>query len=166
VGEFEVATGGLVFAHVRDVVKDEQVVAIELGQCLGQLQGLSGRLKALHELAGAHVQHAVAGVDQRVADAASQMALAHPGGAEDQTGGALVDPGVAAGQRHHVGLGQHRDLGELEAGQRLGCAELRLVAVTLDAPGGTLGDFVFEQGAQEAARRPAFLVRALGELRP
>ncbi len=38
---------GLVLANIGDVVEDEQVVAIELGQRLRQLQALTGGLQAL-----------------------------------------------------------------------------------------------------------------------
>ena len=82
--QFEQHAGlGLVLSDIREVVQNEQVVAVELGQCLRQLQALAGGLQALHQLAGAHVQHPVAGVDQRVADAATDMALAHAGRTED-----------------------------------------------------------------------------------
>jgi hypothetical protein len=92
--------------------------------------------------------------------------LPTPGGSEDQDRGALVEPGIAAGQRHDVRLGQHRHLGEVEAGQRLGHVEQRLGAMAFDAPLGPLGEFMLEQPTQEARRRPALLVRAVSELRP
>ena len=157
---------GLVLPDVRQIVQDEQVIAVELGQRLGQLQALAGCLQALHELAGTHVQHPAPGVDQGVADPATHMALAHTRRAEDQDRGALVEPGIAAGQRHDVRLRQHRHLGEVEAGECFGHVELGLGTVTLDAPLGPLGEFMFEQTTQETGCRPALLVRAFGELRP
>ena len=93
-----------------------------------------------------------------MADAACHMTFAHARRTEDQAGGTLVDPGVAAGQRHDMRLGQHRHLGKVEAGQCLGHVELRVGAVALDAPLGPLGDFVLQQATQEPGRRPALLV--------
>jgi hypothetical protein len=101
-----------------------------------------------------------------MANAATDVALAHTGRAEDQDRRPFLQPGVAARERHDVGLREHRYLGELEAGQRLGRIELRLGAMAFDTPLGAFGQFVFEQCTQEAARRPALLVGALGKLRP
>ena len=75
---------------------------------------------AVIRLARSPVEDAVAGVDQRMADAATDVALASAGRTEDQNRGAAVEPGVATGQGHDVGLGEHGHLGELEAGERLG----------------------------------------------
>jgi len=121
---------------------------------------------AVIRLARSPVEDAVAGVDQRMADAATDVALASAGRTEDQNRGAAVEPGVATGQGHDVGLGEHGHLGELEAGERLGRIELRLDAVPFDAPLGSLSHLVLEEAAQEARSRPAFLVGALGELGP
>jgi hypothetical protein len=101
-----------------------------------------------------------------LADAATDMALAHARRAEDQDRGALVEPGAATGQRHDVRLGQHRHLGEVEARQRLGCIELRLGPMALGAALGALGHLVFQQAPQEATRWPTVLVRALCQFRP
>jgi len=91
-----------------------------------------------------------------MADAATDVALASATRTEDQNRGAAVEPGVATGQGHDVGLGEHRHLGELEAGERLGRIELRLDAVPFDAPLGSLGDLVLE-GGRPGSAQPASL---------
>src|SRR5659263_353425 len=101
-----------------------------------------------------------------MANAATNMALANTRWTKDQNSGPLVNPGVPAGQCHDVGLGEHRHLGKLEAGQRLGRIELRLGAMALYSPLGPFSQFVFQQPTQKATRRPTLLVRALGKLRP
>ena len=92
--------------------------------------------------------------------------LADTGRTKDQDRRAFLQPGVATGQRHDVGFGEHRYLGELEGGQRLGRIEFRLGAMAFGAPLGAFSQFMFKQPTQIAARRPALLVGALGELRP
>jgi len=82
---------------------------------------------AVIRLARSPVEDAVAGVDQRMADAATDVALASATRTEDQNRGAAVEPGVATGQGHDVGLGEH----------------------------GHLGDLVLEEAAQEARSRQA-----------
>jgi hypothetical protein len=57
-------------------IEDDQVEAVESGECRRQLQALTCHLKLLHDLAGTRVQDAISGVDQRVSDGAPKMTFA------------------------------------------------------------------------------------------
>src|ERR1700712_891915 len=61
----------LVLPDVGQVVQDNQIEAIEFGECRRQLQALSRYLKLLHQFAGARAQDPIARVDQGVSDSAS-----------------------------------------------------------------------------------------------
>jgi hypothetical protein len=63
----------LVLSDVRQIVQDDQIEAIELGECRRQLQALSRYLKLLHQLTGAGAQNPIARVDKSVSDGASKM---------------------------------------------------------------------------------------------
>ncbi|KVN39615.1 hypothetical protein WJ64_03115 [Burkholderia ubonensis] len=65
---------------------------------------MAGHLQLLHDLAGAREQHAVAGIDQGVPDAAAEMRLAAARRPEQQDRGAFLQPRIAGGERHHVGI--------------------------------------------------------------
>jgi hypothetical protein len=86
------------------------------------------------------------------------MAFAGAGRAEQQEIGALFEPGVAGGERHHLRLADHRDGLEVEGGQRLADRQPRFGKMAFDAATAVLG----ERG-KEAGRRPAFLVGPFGE---
>ena len=83
---------------------------------------------------------------------------------QDQIG-SFLQPAISGTQGRDVGFGDHRHGIEVEVLQRLAGEQLRLAQVSLDATPITLGDFVLCQCHQQPGRRPAFLVRALGELR-
>jgi len=65
--------------HVAQIVQDQQVEAIELGELLWQSQLLTCCLQALHDLAAAREQHAPSRIHQRVPERANEVALAHAG---------------------------------------------------------------------------------------
>lgn len=94
------------------------------------------------------------------------MALAATWRTEDQDVGPFVEPGVTDGQRHDVGLGDHRYCIEVEAGQRLGRVQARFRALSFDTTLRSLGQLMLEQGTQQPGCLPAFLVGTLRELRP
>lgn len=81
---------GLVLAHVRQVIKDDQVDAVQLAEHRRQLQALAGHLQLLNDLTGAREQHTVAGIDQGVTDAGAQMRLAAARRPEQQDRGAFL----------------------------------------------------------------------------
>src|SRR5260370_39291386 len=88
---------GLVLAHVAEIVEDEHVKAVELGQGSGEREVAPCRLEFLHEVGGAGEEHPLALVDEGGAEGGRQMGLAGAAGAEDQEIAALLDPGVALG---------------------------------------------------------------------
>ena len=62
--QFEQYAGlGLVTPNVAQIVQDEQIEAIELGQFTGQTQVAPRRLQALYELGSAHEQDPPPGID-------------------------------------------------------------------------------------------------------
>ena len=94
------------------------------------------------------------------------MALAAAGRAEQQEVGALVEPAVAGGERHDLGLGDHRHGVEVEGVEGLAGRQPRFGEMALDAAAAALGDLVLGERRQEAGGRPALLVGSLGEVRP
>ena len=94
------------------------------------------------------------------------MALAGARGAEDEAVGPLVEPGIAGGQRHHPGLGQHRYGRELKVVQALAGQQPGVAQVALDAPPVTLGQLMLGQGAQQSRRGPALGIGPFAETRP
>lgn len=66
---------GLVLGDVGEVVEDQQMVLVELGD--GGFQGkfASGDLKALHQVGGSGEEHAPAVLDQAEADGGGQVAF-------------------------------------------------------------------------------------------
>ncbi len=98
--------------------------------------------------------------------AAAEMAFAGAGRAEQQEIGALPDPAVAGGERHHLGFADHGDGAEVEAVERLASGQARFGEMAFDAPPEAIGHFMLGQGGEEAGRRPAFLIGLFGELGP
>ena len=108
----------------------------------------------------------VAVLDESQADGGGEMGLAGSGGADEQEVGALVEPAVAAAEGHHVRLGEGRHDREVEAVESLAAGQPSFAEAALEAAPGTVGDFVFGQGGQQARGGPAFAVGLCGELRP
>ena len=123
-------------------------------------------LQPLDEIAGAHEQHAPAVLDESEPEGCRKMALAAAGRAEQQDIGALFEPAVAGGERHHLRLADHRHGLEVEGGERLAGGQSRLGKMPLDAAAAAVGHLVLGERGQEAGRRPAFLVGLLGETWP
>ena len=118
--EFEQHRGfRLIAPDVAEVIQDQQVVAIQLGQFLWQSHVAPGGLQSLHDVAASGEQHATPGFDQCVPEAAHEMALADPGRSEQQHVGAAIEPLVAFGQRGDESLRDARYRGEVEARQPL-----------------------------------------------
>ena len=84
-------------------------------QLTGQSQVATRSLQALHEFGAAYEQDSPAGIDQCVSEPADQVALAHARRAEQKHAGAAIEPLMASGQRHHLGLGHAGHGGEVEA---------------------------------------------------
>jgi hypothetical protein len=85
----------MVLVHVGEIVEHQQIVFVELGDRRLQLEGLARRLQPLHDLGGAGEQHAVAVLDQSLADRGGTVARSRAGRPEQQQVGRLVEPSVA-----------------------------------------------------------------------
>ena len=94
------------------------------------------------------------------------MTLAAAGRAEQNQIGALVQPGIAGGERHDLGLADHRNGIEVEGVDGFAGRQPSLGKMTLDTPAAALGHLVLGQGGKEARRRPSLLVGLGGNRRP
>src|SRR5260370_28827226 len=86
---------GLILADIDDVIKDQQVILVELGERAFEGELAACNLQALDEIARAHEQHAPSVLDEREPDGCREMALASAGRAEQQEIGALLEPAIA-----------------------------------------------------------------------
>ena len=94
------------------------------------------------------------------------MALAGAGRAKHETVGALVEPAVTGGERHDLGLCEHRHGLEVEGGKALARQQPGLPEMAFDTPSVAFGELVFGEGCEEAGGRPALGIGALGEALP
>jgi hypothetical protein len=94
------------------------------------------------------------------------MRLAGAAGAEDQEIAALLDPGVALGQCHHVRLADGGDGSEVEGGEGLAVGQAGFGHMAGDAPGGALGQFVVANRGEKAGAAPALAVGAGAKVLP
>jgi hypothetical protein len=92
--------------------------------------------------------------------------LAGAAGAEDQQIAALLDPGVALGQRHHVGFADGGHGGEVEGGEGLAVRQTGFGHMAGDAPGAALGQFMVTHRGEEAGAAPAFAIGTGAEFLP
>ena len=123
-------------------------------------------LELLDEIGGAGEEHPPAILDEGEADGRGEMALSAAGRAEQEQVGALLEPAVAGGDRHHLGLGDHRHGLEREGVEGLARQEAGLGEMALDAAAIAFGQFVLGDRGEKAGGGPAFLVGLFGELRP
>ena len=98
--------------------------------------------------------------------AAARWLLPPPGGPNRIQIGTLLEPAVTGGERHDLRFGDHRDRLEVEVRQCLARRQLSLREVTFDAASSPVGQFLLDEGGQRIGRRPSFLIRLPGELRP
>ena len=98
--------------------------------------------------------------------AAARWLLPPPGGPNSSRLAPLSEPAVAGGERHDLGLGDHRHGVEVEAVERLARRQARFGEMALDAAAAALGDLVLGERGEEAGGGPALLVGLLGELGP
>ena len=97
--EFEQDGGfGLIFADIAEIVEDEAVELVELGQDSGQVEVPARGLQLLDEIGGPGKQDAVAVIDEAGANGSGNMGLAGTARPEDQNVGAGFDPCVAGSQ--------------------------------------------------------------------
>jgi hypothetical protein len=80
--------------------------------------------------------------------------------------GALPEPAVAGGERHHLGLGDHRHRVEVEGVEGLAGGQPGFRQMTSDAAVTAIGHLMLEEGRQAARRRPTLLVGLAGDVAP
>src|SRR5438874_6085593 len=90
--------------------------------------------------------------------AAARWLLPPPGGPNNSKIGAIVQPRVAGGERHDLGLADHRDDLEVESVEGLAGRQPGFGQMAFEAAAGALGNLMFGQCRQETSGRPAFLV--------
>ena len=112
----------LVFLGVGDVVEDDQVEAVELGERGLEGEIAAGGLELLYEIGGAGVEDAPTGFDEGVADGAEEVRLACARVADGDEVGAGLDP-VAGGERLDAGARDAREGLEVEGGQGLAAGQ-------------------------------------------
>src|SRR6185369_4464674 len=104
-----------------------------LGECTLEHKFAPRDLQTLHEIAGAHEQHAPSVLDKCEPNGCSEMALAAAGRAEQQEIGALFKPAITCGERHHLRLTDHWHRLEVEAGKCFAHGQPGFGEMTLDA---------------------------------
>ena len=157
---------GLILLHVGEVVEDQKMVAVEPCELAFEGELAPCHLQALHQIGGAGEEHAIAVLDQGEADGGGKMAFAGAGWAEHEAVGALVEPAVTGGERHDLGLCEHRHGLEVEGGEALSGEQPGLPEMAFDAPSVAFGELVLGEGCEEAGGGPTLGIGALGEALP
>ena len=107
---------GLILGDVGEIIEDEQMVAVELGNRGFEGELATSDLEPLHEIGGAGEHHAPSILDQGKPKRCRQMALAAARWAEEEDVGPLRQPSVAGRQRHHLSFRDHWHGLEVERG--------------------------------------------------
>jgi hypothetical protein len=165
--EFEEHAGfRLILGDVGEVVEDQQVVFVELGDGRFESELASGDLQSLDETGGTGEQDAPAVFDESEAERCRQVALSAARRAEHDQVGAFFEPAITGGERHDLGLADDRYGFEVEGVEGLAGRQSGFGKMAFDAAPGTLGHLVLGEGGQEAGRRPSFLVGLGGKIGP
>ena len=91
--QLEQHTGlGLILGDVGDIVEDQQLVLVELGDGGFEPQLPARHLQPLDQVGGAHEQHAPAVLNESQTERRRKMALAPAGRAKEQDIGTLIKP--------------------------------------------------------------------------
>ena len=165
--EFEQDAGlGLILADRRKVVESNKVELIQLFEGVDQSKFPPRGLKPLNDVDGAREQNPLSRVDQRVADRRHSVAIARVAFAEQRQIIAVRDSVCAGAERQTLLFSQLRRGVEIEAGEGFARRRLGLLAMTLDAARGALGDLDLHQSGDGSLRRPAFAIGGLGDAPP
>ncbi len=98
--------------------------------------------------------------------AATTCDLPVPALAEDQKIGAVVDPFLAGREGQDMRFTKSGGGVEVEVGEAFAGGKTGLRAMTLNAPGGSVSYFQFDQGGEQLGGRPSFPVGDFGEAFP
>lgn len=156
----------LILADIGEVIEDEEVILVELGERRLELEVAAGGLKPLHEVGGAGEQHAPTALDQCQAESCRKMRLSGARRAEHDQVGAFVQPAVASGECHDLRLADHGHRLEVEAVERLAGRQAGFVEMAQGPAASPFGHLVLGERGQKACGRPALLVGPRGEVRP
>jgi hypothetical protein len=127
----------LVLADISDVVEDQQMVLVELGN---RAFKRDSRRAICRRRTRSLVR--VNSTRQPFSTSASPMADARwlwpPGGAEQEQIGAFLEPAVARGRRHHLRFADHRHRIEVEVVEGFARRQLGFGQMPLDAAATTI----------------------------
>src|SRR3954454_1233785 len=82
------------------------------------------------------------------------MAFAAARAAKQEKIGAFIEPGVAGGERHDLGLADHRHSIEVEAVDCFAGGQVCFLEMTLEASAGAVDCLVLGERGEEARRGP------------
>ncbi len=148
----------------HEVIEDQQIEFVELGDGGLELQFAAGNLQFLDQIRGSGEHDPPAVFDQRQADGGGEMALSAARRTEHEDICALGQPAVACGHGHELCFRDHGNSVEIEAVHRLAGRQVRFGEMTGDPAVSAFSKFVLCDGGQETRGRTAFLVRLLGDL--
>lgn len=133
---------------------------------MGQCQRLSCGLQALDQIGRPREEDTVSTADEFVAEAGRGVGFSRAWRPECQNVVAALQPCVALGQGHEMGLAEAGHEGEVEAIEGLAGRQAGLGEMALDAALFALGQFQFCECREQAGSRPGFLVGARAEFGP
>jgi len=110
---------GLILSDVAEIIEDDAIELVELGESCWQDEIAAGGLEFLHEIGGAGEEHAIAVIDKAGADGGGDVRLSSAARPKDEDVGARLDPGIAGGERGDMGFAERRRGGEVEGLERL-----------------------------------------------
>src|SRR5262249_34210772 len=156
----------LIFGDVGDVVEDQQMELVELGNGRFQAELAVRYLQLLDELPGANEQHTPSLLEERMPEPGREVRLSGAVPAKKKYVTALLEPSIARGERHDLRLTDHGHPLEVEGAEGFVLRQLRFGEVAFEPAACTLGNLEFGEGRKEAGRRPTFLVGLICELGP
>ena len=157
---------GLILGDVGEVVEDQQVVVVELGDGAFERELAARDLQPLHEVGRAGEEHAPAVLDEGEADGGREMALSAAGRPEQQQLAPFSSQASPAASAMIWALREHRHGLEVEGVEGLARRQARFGEVAFDAAAAAFGELVLGERGEEAGGGPALLVGLLGELGP
>ena len=92
---------GLVLLEIGEIIKDDEVIFIELLDGAGEFEFLPCGLELLDQIGGAGEQDAISGIDEGVPERCGQVAFPGAWWAKSQDVGPGLEPGVTLGFPYH-----------------------------------------------------------------
>ena len=156
----------LILGDVSDIVKNEQVIFVELVD--GGFQGEIApcELQFLDEIGRTGEENAPSVLDEGKPERRREMRLSASWRPKQYQVGAVLDPAVTGGERHDMRFTDHRHGVEVEGVECFARRQPGFIEMTLDPAPGAFGRLVFGECREEARGRPTLLVGTRGEVRP